>query len=345
MPRSRLVRPLISLVAAATLVMAPAGASAAPFNGGGITASALVFFPNPVVTSGNLALTDEKDADYPALNNERVTVLLTNLDGSGYLCGAWACVVGSTKSGAFETDGTYYYTRHDERFEQVMAYYWVTQSQLYLQSLGFGAGGPYRGINDNSQPVRIDQWGVDNSFASDAPKDQMVFGKGGVDDAEDAEVIIHEYGHQIHFSQSPTFYTSPESGSIGEGFSDYWAATVTAVVSGGQPDPACIAEWDSVSYTAGPVHCLRRLDANLHYPDDLNGRVHHDGMIWSQALWQIRGALGNVKADTLILMAQFDWTGTTMVDLANRTVASAQSLYGSGAAGKVRQAFEDRGIL
>jgi len=345
MSPSRPSRALISLVAVAILAMAPASASAAPFNGGGITASALVFFPNPVVTSGNLALTDEKDADYPALNNERVTVLLTNLDGSGYLCGAWACVANSTMSGAFETDGTYFYTRHDERFEQVMAYYWVTQSQLYIQSLGFRPGGPFRAINANPQAVRIDQWGVDNSFASDAPKDQMVFGKGGVDDAEDAEVILHEYGHQIHFSQSATFFSSTEAGSISEGFGDYWAATVSAVIAGPQSDPACIAEWDSVTYTAGPVHCLRRLDANLHYPDDLNGLVHHDGTIWSQALWQIRGSLGNVKADTSILTAQFDWTGTTMVDLANRIVAAAQSLYGNGAAQKVTQAFEDRGIL
>jgi hypothetical protein len=345
MSPSRRSRVLISLVALAILAMTPATASASPFNGGGITASALVFNPNPVVTSGNLALTDEKDADYPALNNERVRVLLTNLDGSGNLCGAWACVVNQTGSGAFETDATYDYTRHDERFEQVMAYYWVTQSQLYLQSLGFGGGGPYRGINDNPQAVRINQWGVDNSFASDAPKDQMVFGKGGVDDAEDAEVILHEYGHQIHFSQSATFFSSSQADAISEGFGDYWAATVSAVIAGPQPDPACIAEWDSISYTVGPVHCLRRLDANLTYPDDLNGRVHHDGTIWSQALWQIRGSLGNVKADTVILTAQFDWTGTTMVELANRTVAAAQSLYGNGAALKVRQAFEARGIL
>jgi hypothetical protein len=330
MSPSRRSRVLISLVALAILAMTPATASASPFNGGGITASALVFNPNPVVTSGNLALTDEKDADYPALNNERVRVLLTNLDGSGNLCGAWACVVNQTGSGAFE---------------QVMAYYWVTQSQLYLQSLGFGGGGPYRGINDNPQAVRINQWGVDNSFASAAPKDQMVFGKGGVDDAEDAEVILHEYGHQIHFSQSATFFSSSEADAISEGFGDYWAATVSAVIAGSQPDPACIAEWDSISYTAGPVHCLRRLDADLTYPDDLNGRVHHDGTIWSQALWQIRGSLGNVKADTVILTAQFDWTGTTMVELANRTVAAAQSLYGNGAALKVRQAFEARGIL
>jgi hypothetical protein len=61
--RSRPSRALISLLALAIVLMAPATTSAAPFDGGGITASALVFFPNPVVTSGNLALTDEKDAD------------------------------------------------------------------------------------------------------------------------------------------------------------------------------------------------------------------------------------------------------------------------------------------
>ena len=201
MARPRTFRVLVATVTMAILLVAPTAASAGQFNGGGVTALALVFNPNPVVTSGNLALTDRKDADYPALNDERVTVLLTNLDGSGALCGAWACVVNQTGAGAFETDGSYEYTRHDERFEQVMAYYWVTQSQLYLQSLGFGGAGPYRGINDNPQAVRINQWGVDNSFASASPKDEMVFGKGGVDDAEDAEVILHEYGHQIHFSQ------------------------------------------------------------------------------------------------------------------------------------------------
>jgi len=345
MARPRTFRVLVATVTMAILLVAPTAASAGQFNGGGVTALALVFNPNPVVTSGNLALTDRKDADYPALNDERVTVLLTNLDGSGALCGAWACVVNQTGAGAFETDGSYEYTRHDERFEQVMAYYWVTQSQLYLQSLGFGGAGPYRGINDNPQAVRINQWGVDNSFASASPKDEMVFGKGGVDDAEDAEVILHEYGHQIHFSQSATFFSSNEAGAISEGFGDYWAATVSDVVGGSQPDPECIAEWDSISYTSGPVHCLRRLDAGLTYPDDLNGRIHHDGTIWSQALWHIRSSLGNVKADTAILMAQFDWTGTTMRDLANRTVAAAQSLYGNGAAIKVRQAFQARGIL
>ena len=84
-----------------------------------------------------------------------------------------------------------------------MAYYWVTQAQHYIQSLGFGV--TRRPINNEPQAVRINQWGVDNSFATDHPKDELRFGKGGVDDAEDAEVILHEYGHAIHFAQTSRF--------------------------------------------------------------------------------------------------------------------------------------------
>ena len=83
----------------------------------------------------------------------------------------------------------------------------------------------------------------------------------------------------------------------------------------------------------------------MHYPVDLNGKVHHDGHIWSRALWDIRGKLGNVKADRIILQGSFDFPGTTMTDLANRTVGAAQQLYGNAAARTVRKVFTDRGIL
>ena len=37
--------------------------------------------------------------------------------------------------------------------------------------------------------------------------------------------------------------------------------------------------------------------------------MHHDGQLWSRSLWDIRTALGNVTADTIILQAQFDFPG------------------------------------
>jgi zinc metalloprotease ZmpB len=337
--KARIAFVVLLALTAAVLVGVASGKKPGP---GTATGTGTVFLPNPVAELQNESLTDQKDADYAALQPAYHDVTLTDLDGSGTLTGRWAQVVSETGVPARSSTNTFTYHRNDDRFEQVMAYYWITEAQRYIQGLGFGTG-TYPPVNMKSQRVRINQLGYDNSFATDHPRDELRFGKGGVDDAEDAEVILHEYGHAIHFAQNFSF-ASEEAGAISEGFGDYWAADVSDIVSP-TPDPACIADWDSVSYTSTVPHCLRRVDMNLHYPGDLNGEVHHDGQIWSRALWDIRTALGHDHADTIILNGQFDFPGTTMTALAQRTVFAAQMLYGSSAASAVTQAFEDRGIL
>jgi hypothetical protein len=342
------VRKLFLLLTVAALVTGTATSAAAANPGpGSSTGTGAVFVPNPVQSLGDESLTDQKDADAAVTAAAYHDVTLTNLDGSGNLSGDYAAVVSETGNRAFSPTNTFRYTRHQDEFEQVMAFYWVTEAQKYIQSLGFGTS--LRSIDNRPQAVRIDQLGQDNSFATDHPKNELRFGKGGVDDAEDAEVILHEYGHAIHFAQNFSF-ASEQAGAISEGFGDYWAVTVADVVSKSlgvperEPLP-CVADWDSTSYTSAVPHCLRRVDTNLHYPADLNGEVHHDGQIWSRALWDIRQALGNVKADTIILQGSFDFPGTNMPDLANRTVAAARHLYGTAAAHAVHKAFADRRIL
>jgi zinc metalloprotease ZmpB len=329
------------IVAVISMLVLVGGAQATVPGSGSSTGTGRVFLPNPVADLGDQSLTDRKDADYAALQPAYHDVTLTDLDGSGFLRGKWATIVSETGKPAYSPTNTFLYDRHQDQFEQVMAYYWITTAQRYIQSLGFGT--TLRPVNMRSQAVRINQLGYDNSFATDHPKLELRFGKGGVDDAEDAEVILHEYGHAIHFSQGFVF-ASEEAGAISEGFGDYWAADVSDIVAP-TADPACVADWDSTSYTSDVPHCLRRVDTNLQYPADLDGEVHDDGQIWSRALWDIRGALGHTVADTIILEAQFDFPGTTMTDLAQRTVAAAQSLYGSSAAKAVQSAFEARGIL
>jgi hypothetical protein len=335
-----------ALVIAVGITIAGVG-GAAKTGPGTHVGSGSVFVPNPVQSLGDETLTDQKDADSAVPAAAYHTVTLTNLDGSGFLRGDYANVYSSTGNLAFSPTNTFAYTRHQDEFEQVMAYYWMTEAQKYIHSLGFGI--TRRPINNEPQDARIDQWGQDNSFETDHPKDELRFGKGGVDDAEDAEVILHEYGHAIHDAQNFSF-ASEQAGAISEGFGDYWAVTVSDVVakSLGVPEKEplpCVMDWDATFYTSTVPHCLRRLDTNLHYPDDLDGEVHDDGRIWSRALWDIRLALGNVKADTIILQGSFDFPGTTMPDLANRTVAAAKQLYGNSAANAVQKAFADRGIL
>jgi hypothetical protein len=314
---------------------------------GGSTGIGSVFVSNPVQSLGDESLTDQKDSAAAVPAAAYHAVKLTHLDGSGRLSGDYATVASETGNPAVSPTNTFRYTRNQDEFEQVMAYYWVTEAQTYIRSLGFGS--TRRAIDNGPQRVRINQLGADNSFATDHPKDEIRYGKGGVDDAEDAEVILHEYGHAIHFAQGFSF-DSAEAGAISEGFGDYWAVTVSDVVARklGVPEReplACVADWDATSYTSTTPHCLRRVDTDLHYPANLSGEVHHDGQIWSRALWDIRRALGNVKADTVILQGSFDFPGTSMTALANRTVAAARNLYGDAVAGAVTTAFADRGIL
>jgi hypothetical protein len=305
-----------------------------------------VFYPNPVQQLGLQSLTDDKDADSAVFGPAYRRVTLTDLDGSGGLAGRYVTVKSSTGKAAFAAGGAFpVWHRDADQFEQVMGYYWVTTAQHYLQHLGFGSR--LRPVNQRQIELRIDQYGGDNSFFRD-DKANITVGKGGVDDAEDAEVIVHEYGHSVQDAQVPGFGTNLESGSIGEGFSDYLAVAVSSWATGSPTltPEACVADWDSVSYTTAVPHCLRRLDGTKHYPEDVRGEVHADGEIWSAALWDIRRALGDTKATTLIVEAQFAFApDTSFAAAAQATVAAAQRLYGSAAAQATAAAFTARGIL
>jgi Fungalysin metallopeptidase (M36) len=341
----RIVVPVLAVLAvvASATAGSPARAAASAF---GHTATGTVFNPNPVQELGLENLTDNKDADDAVFAPAYHRRTLTDLDGSGTLTGAYVRVKSNTGQAAVAVAGAFPDWHRDvDQFEQVMGYYWVTTAQHYLQHLGFGS--TLRPVNQRQIELRIDQFGGDNSFFRD-DKANITFGKGGVDDAEDAEVIVHEYGHSVQDGQVPGFGTTLESGAIGEGFSDYLAVAVTSWAAGvpTRTPEACVADWDSTSYTTTVPHCLRRLDGTKVYPADVVGEVHADGEIWSRALWDIRSALGDTRGTTLIVEAQFGFTvDTTFAAAAATTVAAAQRLYGTAAANAVRAAFHARGIL
>ncbi|HVK26345.1 MAG TPA: M4 family metallopeptidase [Actinokineospora sp.] len=299
-----------------------------------------VFAPNPVATLQNEKLTDQNDADAAVPASAYKAVTLTHLDGSGYLHGTYATITDKRTKQAKSTTNTFNYTRSNDFFEQVEAYWAITETQKYIQSLGF------TNINNEAQDIQTTGLTADNSFY-DPAKDLVKFGTGGVDDGEDAEVIWHEYGHAIQDAQVPNFGSSNEGGSIGEAFGDFWALINSA---GYQQDTAvtplaCIMDWDSVSYTSTEPHCIRRTDTNLTVADK-TGEVHHDGQIWSRALFDIYKAFGKDKSAKLVLESQFSFApNTTFAQAATVTVNTAQSLYGATDAATVRAAFQARGIL
>jgi hypothetical protein len=207
-----------------------------------------VFDPNPVVRLQDESLDDEDDAASAVPNKAYRTVRLTNLDrGKTTLQGSYANNI--SDNAVTSRHRLYFFNRENDHFEEVETYYSITEAQKYIHRLGF------RDVNNEPQDYRTTGFTDDNSFYDDSD-DSITFGTGGVDDAEDNEVIWHEYGHAIQADQVPGYGESEEAGAIGEGFGDYWAVTMSQATS---PDTAvtpwaCVMDWDSTSYTSDEPH-------------------------------------------------------------------------------------------
>ena len=80
-------------------------------------------------------------------------------------------------------------------------------------------------MNAESQHIQTDAMADDNSWYIPS-QDLIQTGTGGVDDAEDPEVVWHEDGHATQDAQVPGFGQSEQAGAIGEGFGDYMAVTM-----------------------------------------------------------------------------------------------------------------------
>lgn len=261
--------------------------------------TATVFDPNPIQSTKNPAIRQPLEQRQPAdadLDSAELTAALVTRPLRGYdplllpagrIAGPWVDVQGHGPIVGLQPN-TFTFTRGDPRFETTNAYVAVDTIQRYFQSLGFTGE---TGVNAEPQNIyTLHVEGYDQSFYQ-PDNDIIVLGAGGVDDAEDAEVVIHELGHAIHDAQVPGWGSSHEGGSMGEGWGDFLAGAYYARTSGGFGD-LCIAEWDATSYSSANPPCLRRLDEDKVYPDDMEGGVHADGEIWSAFLWDIRSKLG-----------------------------------------------------
>ncbi len=301
------------------------------------TGTGQVFLVNAIVATRDNNLSDQADAASAVPQSAYRSVTLAGLDGNGFLDGTYASSSAS-KRRVSSASQTFVFDRNSDGFSETMGYYYLDYAQRYIQSLGFS------NVNNRQQVFSIDRYKKDNSFYQSSTK-RITYGTGGVDDAEDADVVWHEYGHSILDNQVPGYGTTLEADSIGEGFGDYWAGTLGAQLSGGFQD-VCLAEWDATSYSSATPPCLRRLDGTKHYPESIVGEVHDDGEIWSAALWQIRAALGATNADKVILQHHFLLTpDTSFNQAANALVIAAIGLdYPLSQVNTIRTIFRNRGF-
>ncbi len=288
----------------------------------GHTGRALVFNPNPVAYSGRYDLRQGDPVD-----QYRVWMDAMRLDGTGSLRGRWIEAASDRLPIAREQSLVFAYPSHDPRFVQAMAYVHGDRGLQRVEDLGFS------GLFDRPLRLRVYGTTADNSWYS-RPTREIVFGSGGVNDAEDADIILHELGHAIHDALVPGF-DGGDTYAISEGFSDFWAASLN--------DGPCIGDWDATAYSPP---CLRRTDTDAVYPCSLNGRPHNDGLIWSATLWDIRHLLGAEAAERLALASFLEQgTRTTFPEAAAGLLFAADRLGMQNSVHQVRGVLEDRGLL
>ena len=297
------------------------------------TAQGRVFDPNPVVTLNDTLLADTS----PIPNTAYFEIELKRLDGNGMLDGDFVSTR-PTSNRVQSANGKFLFKRGQKAFNEVMVYYHIDRVQHYIQQLGFD--------NINNRQIEVDVNGTtdDNSFYSPTTK-SLTFGTGGVDDAEDADIILHEYGHSIQDDQVPGFGPSGEARAMGEGFGDYLAGSYFADLKSDKLRP-CVGSWDATSYSGDDPPNLRRLDSNKRYPKDIVGEEHDDGEIWSACLWELRSAVGRRTGDILVLAHHFQISrSASFEDAANALILVDKQLNSGANETEIRDIYVRRGIF
>jgi hypothetical protein len=302
-----------------------------------VDGSGLVFDPNPVASTGNSFLQDRGNETYAELDAARVRVTLPRLDGSGYLRGQWVDVRGRAAD-VHSPDLVFDFDRSQDGFEGTMAYFHVDRVQARLQELGF------TDVLNRPQVVNVNDSPAENSWYDPRTR-EITTGRGGVDDAEDADVIVHEYGHAIQGAQTSMF-SGGDGGALGEGFGDYLAASIADTFSPQVIDPACLGEWNATAYASGDPPCLRRLDEPKHFPEALGGEVHDDGEIWAAVLWELRGRLGADVVDRLVIESHFSYSfSESFTGAAEALLEADRALYGGRHLDVLVPVLTHRGLL
>lgn len=269
-------------------------------------ASATVFDPDPLSTSGSGYTgnyRDNNDTTNTDLNNE---LFLKDIDlntsgGTFFLKSPWAESVDNSapNDGVFsQGSSSFDYNRQDAAFESSNTFYHLDTFLRYLNStLGLNVK-PYQysgGVKFDAHALS----GADNSNYTTG-NGTLKFGEGCVDDAEDADVVIHELGHGIH--DWVTNGGLSQVDGLSEGTGDYFAQSYSRSRSNqvwisSQPAYHYVFSWDGHNECWGG----RTTNYGPIYPAGLSGSIHTSGQIWATCLMKVWDQIGAANTDTIVV--------------------------------------------
>ncbi|MBL7727744.1 MAG: T9SS type A sorting domain-containing protein, partial [Dinghuibacter sp.] len=297
-----------------------------------VNGSGNVFDPDPLTTATAAyggSYVDGSDANAAVLTAQLKNVVLPDITlnaGVYSLVGPYAEIrdFEAPSKGLFtQASSTFNFDRNADGFEAVNTYYHVDAMMRYLNvTLGLAIM-PYQYAGG----VRFDPSGLsgaDNSHYLGG-SGQIAFGEGGVDDAEDADVIIHELGHGLHDWVTAGGLSQVNGLSEGTGdyiagsysrFKGYWTSAQTAY--------NWTFNWDGHN----PFWGGRVLNYAPVYPGGLVSQIHTDGQIWATANMKIWNDIGRQKTDKVFWAGLGNTNGSSNQNDAANAVYQAASALG-----------------
>jgi len=269
--------------------------------------TAYIFDPDPlsrahVAYGGNYV--DNNDATNASLDAARSLVALPDITLSN---GVYSLKSKYVQIADFESPATglftqaspdFLFNRNEQGFEAVNAFYHIDRSLAYInETLGIACKSTLNGGVMMVDPHGLN--GDDNSHFIPSSQ-RLAFGEGCVDDAEDADVVLHELGHAIH--HWVTGLKSSSAQGLGEGSGDYWAMSYSRSLNqwaSSEPQYNWMFSWD------GHNECWAGRVTNYptKYSSSISNtaNIHRDGQIWATSLMKIYNRIGKEKTDRIFL--------------------------------------------
>lgn len=302
-----------------------------------------VFLPDPL-TSANVdygfPYVDDNDNDIIELNNQAafVTMKVQLEDGIFYIRNENIVLKdlnAPTTPVVTSELPEFLYTRSESGFEDVNTFFHLTNLNKDIIAAG------YEDLQDFY--IEVDPHGAsgaDQSFYISATVPSIQFGEGGVDDAEDADVIIHEYSHALSDHASPLSNSGLERRAIDEGYGDYFAASYSRKFSDFNWED--IFSWDGHNeFWFG-----RNANSNKHYPENNSDNIYASCEIWSGALMDIFDIIGKENTDLLVYESLYgSFPNMTMPDAAQIILAAEELIFDGAFYTPVFDALFARGLI
>lgn len=234
------------------------------------------------------------------------------------------------------TNPSFSFNRSQSQFREFNVLYHIESYRKYLKSIQIPLTDMQAILADPTAYAGQDQ----SRFSYSSVNPSLYFGTGGVPDAEDADVIIHEYTHGINYFLAPNTVDGNERLAVEEANCDFMACQYSKAIS--NYNWRWVFNWDGHNqYWSG-----RDANSSNVYPKDLSTDFYTSSLIWSSMLNDLSDDLGREIITRMLFNSIYSYANNmSMQDAANLLVQSDSILFGNAHFNILKPRLVQRGFF